>query len=152
MKIQLLPSVFRKIAVLILAITVLGVLAEHNGVFLNYFKAKHPIDNRAPSFMLPTDYVQFTFVFDQLIPALLVVVVLLLVTSRQKIEDEWIKQKRLVSYKIAFFSLPVLTLLFMKLDPSVIVLSNLVLIGTIQILSFLFMVKIQPHFIDSHEK
>jgi len=147
MKTQLLPPVFKKIAIIILVIAILSVLSERSELILDYFKNKHHISNQASSFILPGDYVRFTFYLDQAIPILLIISILLLVLSRNKVEDEWIRQKRLVSYKIAFFSVPVLTILFLKSDPSVIIFSNLILIGLIQIVSFLFLVKIQPRFI-----
>ena len=146
-KIQLLPPVFQKIAIAILMLTIVGVYLDYSGIVLSYFKTKNHISGQAASFKLPLSYINFTFYFSQAIPILLIVSVLFLVLSRQKIEDEWIRQKRLISYKISFFSVPVLTLLFLRFDPSVLIFSNLILTGLIQILSFLFLVKIQPRFI-----
>ncbi len=146
-KLQLLPSVFQKVAIAILVLTVAGVYLDYTGTVLSYFKTKNHISERLTSFVLPKDYVQFTFYFNQAIPVLLIICVLLLILSRQKIEDEWIREKRLVSYKIAFFSVPVLTLLFLRFDSTVLIFSNLILTGLIQVVSFLFLVKIQPRFI-----
>lgn len=146
-KIQLLPYAFQKVALTILALTVICVYLEFSGIILNYFKFKHSISSQAKSFILPGDYVHFTFILDQIIPLTIIISIFLLIICRQKIEDEWIKQKRLISYKIAFFSVPVFTFYCIKVNPDAIILSSLILPGLIQIVSFLFLVKVQPRFI-----
>lgn len=149
MQTHLLPPVFRKIAFAVLGLAAVALFLELSGLILAYYKAINNIPANAASFILPGDYVHFNNQFVQVIPMLLIIGVLLLAASRQAFEDEWIAQKRLVSYKIAFFSTPALTIIFLilRVDAVALVLSNLILAGLIQVITFFFLVKIQPRFI-----
>jgi hypothetical protein len=123
-----------------------------NNIVLNYFKRINHINTKDASFTLPIDYINFEHWMIQAIAALIIIATIVLALSRQKIEDEWIKHKRLISYKIAFFSVPISTVLFLKLDPSYLVLSNLLLVTLVQIVSFQFLIKLQPRFIRSFDE
>ena len=75
----------------------------------------------------------------------MIVALIFIVLSKQRIEDEWIKQKRLVAYKVAFLCGPVLTVLFLRLNYELIVTINLVLLWVIQYVVFIYLVKVQPY-------
>lgn len=99
-----LPYQFKTLGVLLLVLAALIILLDHTGFILSYYQGSHQFGKTVGgAYLLPADYVRASFYIYQIVPVLTIASFMLIVFSKQKIEDEWIKQKRLIAYKIAFF-------------------------------------------------
>jgi uncharacterized membrane protein len=140
------PFYFKTVGVIMLVLAVATIFLDRTGVLLNYYSGGHQGSNSLKaSYVLPSNYVRTSFYIYQFVAVLIVAALIIIVLSKQKVEDEWIKQKRLVSYKAAFLCIPVLTILFLKYDYELIAALNLVLLWIIQYVVFVYLIKVQPY-------
>jgi len=146
MKIYPFPSYFKTIGVVMLMLAAAILFLDHTGFVLNYYKGGQLINKSLNGeHALPPDYIKASFYIYQFLPGLIIAALVVIVLSKQKIEDEWIKQKQLVAYKAAFLCGPVLTVLFLKFNYELVVAVNLVLLWIIQYAVFIYLVKVQPY-------
>jgi hypothetical protein len=146
MKIQQLPSQFKIVGIAMLVLATAIIFLDNTGYMLNYYKGLQPVTKSLNGvYILPANYIKATFYIYQFVPGLVMAALVIIVFSKQKVEDEWIKYKRLVAYKVAFFCGPIMTLLFLKFNYEMIVAINLLLLWIIQYSVFIYLVKVQPY-------
>jgi len=149
MKIQQFPSYFKTVGVSMLLLASLMVFLDRTGFIIDYYLKVHQVNKSLNgSYVLPADYVKTSFYMYQFIVGLIIAAFVIIVFSKQKIEDEWIKQKRLIAYKTAFLCGPVLTILFLNINYELIVAINLVLMWIIQYVVFIYLIKVQPYLLQ----
>lgn len=129
-----------------LALAATMIFLDHAGFLLNYYNAEHKVNKSLNiAYELPAAYIKASFYTYEVAAGLIIAALVVIVFSKQKVEDEWIKQKRLVSYKAAFLCGPVLTILFLKFNYELLVAVNLVLLWIIQYAVFIYLIKVQPY-------